>query len=62
MQHPENEEWMNELIGFVEGMEVVDVWCKGCKDWRKMNGRYAKYLSGEIESCGICRKGKGVNE
>lgn len=62
MQHPENEEWMNELIGFVEGMEIVDVWCKGCEDWRKMNGMYAKYLKGEIESCGICRKGKGVNE
>lgn len=62
MQHPENEEWMNELIGFVEGMEIVDVWCKECKDWRKMNSAYAKYLKGEIENCGICRKGKGVNE
>ncbi|MGB0873693.1 MAG: hypothetical protein ACPGSE_00420 [Synechococcus sp.] len=35
--------------------EVVDVWCKGCNDWRKMNAVYAKHLAGEIESCGVCR-------
>ena len=58
-EHPENEEWMNKIIREVESMELVDVWCNGCKDWRKMNGAYAKYLSGEIESCGVCRKGKG---
>ena len=55
MKHPENEPWVNELIDFVESMDVVDVWCKGCSEYRKMNSNYAKYLSGEIESCGKCR-------
>lgn len=54
-KHPENEPWVNELIDFVESMDVVDVWCKGCGAYRKMNSNYAKYLSGEIESCGKCR-------
>ena len=54
-RHPENEEWVNELIDFVESMDVVDVWCKGCGAYRKMNANYAKHLSGEIESCGKCR-------
>ena len=55
MKHPENEPWVTELIGFVESVDVVDVWCKGCSEYWKMNSNYAKYLSGEIESCGKCR-------
>lgn len=55
--HPENEAWVNELDNFVKSMEVVDVWCTGCNSWRKMNARYAKYLSGEIESCSECGYG-----
>lgn len=57
MKHPENEEWMNELTEFVEGMELVDVWCLGCNDWRKMNANYAKYLKGEIKNCAKCNWG-----
>ena len=37
--------------------ETCDVWCKGCNDWRKMNAKYAAIIkTGEIESCGQCRK------
>ena len=54
-KHPENEEWVNELIDFVESVELVDVWCKGCGASRKMNAEYAKYLDGEIKTCGKCR-------
>lgn len=36
--------------------ETCDVWCLGCNDWRKMNAKYAKYVQGEIQSCGKCRK------
>ena len=54
-EHPENEEWMNELIRSVESQELVDVWCLGCKDWRKMNSKFSKYVRGEISSCGRCR-------
>ena len=55
-KHPENEPWVNELIDFVESMEVTDVWCEGCGAYRKMNANYARYLDGEIESCGKCRE------
>ena len=58
-EHPENEEWMNKLIKEVESIRTVDVWCKGCMEFRKMNGEYAKYLDGEIENCGKCRQSKG---
>lgn len=54
-KHPENEEWVNELIDFVESMEVVDVWCEGCREYRKMNANYAKYIIGGIKDCGKCR-------
>ena len=54
-KHPENEPWVNELIDFVESMEVVDVWCKGCGAYRKMNANYAKHIIGGIENCGKCR-------
>ena len=55
--HPENSPEVNELMAFVSKDETCDVWCKGCNDWRKMNAKYAKIIStGEIESCGKCRK------
>ena len=55
--HPEFEGTPEgELLKFIEQTEVVDVWCKGCGAFRKMNANYAKYLDGEIESCGKCRK------
>ncbi len=44
-EHPENEEWMNELIRSVSSQELVDVWCLGCKDWRKMNNGKERILS-----------------
>ena len=54
--HPENSPEMNELLKAVENVEVVQVWCKGCQAFRPMNAAYAKYLSGEIESCSKCPK------
>ena len=55
-KHPENEPWVNELIDFVESMDVVDVWCEGCGAYRKMNANYAKYIIGGIKDCGKCRE------
>ena len=56
--HPEmNEGPIGDLINTVSKSDVVDVWCKGCESWQKMNEAYAKILgTGEIESCGKCRK------
>ena len=54
--HPENSPEINEMIGAIGEMDVVDVWCKGCQAFRPMNAAYAKYLSGEIESCSKCLK------
>ena len=48
---------MGELMRSIAGEETVDVWCKGCQDWRKMNAKYARIIgTGEIESCSQCRK------
>lgn len=55
--HPENTPEMNQLMAEVAKGDTCDVWCKGCKDWRKMNAKYAKIIgTGEIESCSYCRK------
>ena len=54
--HPENSPEINELMGEIGKIDVVQVWCKGCEAFRPMNAAYAKYLSGEIESCTACNK------
>lgn len=58
--HPEMSEGpIGDLMKEVGSAEVVDVWCKGCQDWRKMNAKYAKIIgTGEIESCSVCRDKK----
>ena len=57
MTHPENSPEVNKIMEEIGKAEVCDVWCKGCQDWRKMNAAYAKIIgTGEIESCGKCRK------
>lgn len=53
--HPEADPELQALIDWVESQELVDVWCKGCECFRKMNSAYSKYLEGEIESCMKCR-------
>lgn len=54
--HPEmNEGFLGDVIREIESHESVDVWCKGCNSWAKMNANYAKYLQGEVESCNKCR-------
>ena len=54
--HPENSPEVNELMAEIGRTEVVQVWCKGCQDFRPVNAAYAKYLQGEIESCHRCKK------
>ena len=54
--HPENSPEVNKLIEEIAKGDTCDVWCLGCEDWRKMNAAYAKYVKGEIQSCGKCRK------
>jgi hypothetical protein len=55
--HPENSPEVNELMAAIGKDETCDVWCKGCKAWRKMNAKYAAIIkTGEIESCSYCRK------
>lgn len=44
-----------EALKEFENMTLVDVWCKGCGKFTKMNSNYAKFLSGEINSCAKCR-------
>lgn len=60
MIHPENGDDLNNLIEFIEKQELIDVWCKGCKSFRKANAVYAKYLGGEISGCRFCR-GEGTD-
>ena len=37
--------------------DTCQVWCKGCNAFRMMNATYAAIIkTGEIESCGKCRK------
>ena len=57
MQHPENSPEINELIGYVESSELVEVWCHGCRCNRAMNAVYAPYvqLIG-IRECRFCRR------
>lgn len=54
--HPENTPEVNKMLAEVGKVDVVQVWCKGCQAFRPMNAAYAKYLSGEIESCSKCPK------
>lgn len=54
-EHPEVDPKISELMSFVFSIETVDVWCLKCEKFTKMNANYAKYLSGEIESCGTCK-------
>lgn len=58
MDHPEAPPQISKIIEFVESQPVVDVWCKGCRMHRKMNGAYSRYIpNNEIESCRFCRDG-----
>ena len=53
--HPENSPEVNEMMAAIGKAEIVQVWCKSCEEFVPMNAAYAKYLSGEIESCSKCR-------
>lgn len=55
IEHPENNQNTNNLVSWFNSQELVDVWCKGCGCFRRMNAVYAKHLGGEIEGCGACR-------
>lgn len=54
--HPEMSEGpLGELLREIGSVDTVDVWCKTCGAWRKMNAQYAKVIgTGEIEKCSQC--------
>ena len=56
--HPEmNEGPIGDLMKAIGDQETCDVWCKGCKAFRRMNAKYASIIgTGEIESCSQCPK------
>ena len=55
--HPENSPEINELMEEISKEDTTEVWCKGCQAFRQMNAKYARIIgTGEIESCGKCRK------
>ena len=55
MQHPEVNGPLGDALAEFDNFELVDVWCTGCGEFRKMNANFAKYLNGEIGSCAKCR-------
>lgn len=55
MFHPEIEGPLGDALAEFDKQELVDVWCKGCQAFRKMNAVFAKHLNGEINSCAKCR-------
>lgn len=55
MQHPEVDGPLGEALAEFSKQELVDVWCRGCNAFRKMNSVFAKYLDGEIGSCSRCK-------
>lgn len=46
---------MGDILAQFSDLELVDVWCNGCGEFRKMNSAFAKYLDGEIGSCAKCK-------
>lgn len=55
MQHPEINGPLGDTLAEFSKVELVDVWCRGCNGFVKMNSVFAKYLDGEIASCVKCR-------
>lgn len=55
MFHPEVGGDLGKALAEFSNQELVDVWCRGCGAFRKMNAAYAKHLNGEIGSCAKCR-------
>jgi len=57
MTHPENSPEVNAIMQEIAKADTCEVWCEGCQDFRTMNAAYASIIkTGEIESCGKCRK------
>jgi hypothetical protein len=57
MNHPEAPQGISEIIDLVEQSSVVDVWCQGCRIYRKMNAVYAGYVpAAGLQSCRFCRE------
>lgn len=55
MNHPEIGGDFGKALEEFNNQELVDVWCKGCEAFRKMNIVFSKHLNGEINSCAKCR-------
>lgn len=57
MSHPEHSPEVRKLMDEISKADTCQVWCKGCNAFRMMNATYAAIIkTGEIESCGKCRK------
>lgn len=55
--HPEMEDGQfGDLIRSIDSMDTVEVWCISCQKFVRINATYAKYVKGEIQDCGSCRK------
>lgn len=54
MQHPEIDGPLGNILAEFSDLELVDVWCRGCNGFVKMNSVFAKHLDGEIGSCSRC--------
>lgn len=57
MNHPEAPKELQEIIDFVEGTKMVDVWCNGCQIYRQMNAVFAEHVKNGLQSCRFCRDG-----
>lgn len=55
MFHPEVGGDLGQALAEFNNQSLVDVWCRGCNGFVRMNEAYAKHLSGEIGSCAKCR-------
>jgi len=55
VNHPEIGGDLGKSLEDFNRQELVDVWCRGCGAFRKMNATFARHLNGEIGSCGKCR-------
>ena len=58
--HPENPEWMNELVEAVRDTPLGRIRCRACDEMVVINGAFLDVLVlrgvSSIEKCGKCRQ------
>jgi len=59
-QHPENPEWMNELVREIRETPVGKIRCRSCDEMVVINGAFLDVLVmrgvSSIEKCSQCRQ------